>query len=324
MKMSKFYIPRAGSNQDCYLVVENDVVTAHVVIDGHGGQVGQGICTCVHPLFFQIFLNPLCMAIETRIKELLSLDWVQTHSDLKEVAEEVKAGLLHTIAGTMDGIYRKRMDADPLFAKVHCGATCTIVLSRGEERVAIWIGDSPVYSLESGKLLTPANGYPENALAVFPRNDPRIAFRAYSPTGKVAHFTGMVAVQHSGIGPELLLLNDGVSADTYLEVLWDLWKLYPWQVSEVFTGPFILASDGIDYLLPREAISDDARLPLLMGIATNPGKAARDKYGARSPSDDLTIVVVGVEQEPAPPVEQESVRDSPPEEEEEFMLIPET
>ena len=318
--MSKFNIPKVGSGQDKVFSVKKGKVTANVVMDGHGGQVGSGFCMHVHPDFFKLFLDPLSNAIEDRIKELLSLDWVQTHSDLKKVAEEVKAGLLHTIVETMVGIYRKRLTADPLFAKVHCGSTCTIVLSRGEENVAIWIGDSPVYSLESGKLLTPANGYPEKALEVFPRNDPRIAFRAYSPTGKVAHFAG-VAIHHSATSLELLVLKDGVDADTYPDVLRDLWSIYPWKVSEIFTGPFIVASDGIDYLLPREEISDDARLPLLMGIATNPAKAVRNKFPDRSPSDDITIVSVGVEQESVHPVKQKPLRESSAVQEE-FMLVP--
>lgn len=319
--MTMFNIPKVGSDQDCYFAVEINGVIAHVVLDGHGGHVGKGFCMYVHSLFFELFLKPLSNAIEARLKELLSQQWVQTHPDLREVAEEVKAGLLHTLTETLDTAYRKRLDADPLFAKVPCGTTCTIVLTREEKNVAIWIGDSPVYSLESGKLLTPANSAPEDATAVFPRDDARVAFRAYSREGKVAHFTGMVTLQHSGIGLELLLLKDGVDADRYVEVLHDLWKLYPWQISETFTGPFLLASDGIDHLLPREKVSDEIRLPLLMAIATNPDKAVRGKYSDRSPSDDITIVSIGVEQESVRPVKQKPVSESSAVQEE-FMLVP--
>ena len=180
MKMSKFNIPKVGSDQDCYFAVEINGVIAHVVLDGHGGHVGKGFCMYVHSLFFELFLKPLNNAIEARLKELLSQQWVQTHPDLREVAEEVKVGLLHTLTATLDTAYRKRLDAEPLFAKVPCGTTCTIVLTREEENVAIWIGDSPVYSLKSGKLLTPANSAPKDATAVFPRDDARVAFRAYS------------------------------------------------------------------------------------------------------------------------------------------------
>jgi hypothetical protein len=253
------------------------------------------------------------------LEELLRLEWVQTHSNLKEVAKEVMGGLHHTIVEAMVQIARRRADADPLFAKAHCGTTCTIVLSRGEEHVAIWIGDSPVYSLETGKLLTPANGCPKNPEEHIPKGWEMLDFRAY-PNSGCAMFTGMVKVQHSGVGVELPQLKEGTTPEDIPRILLSLWRIYPWKVSEPFTGPYLLASDGIDHLLPKEELTDTDRLPLLLEIATNPWKAVADKYGDGYPSDDLTIVAVGVEQVSAPPSLPKPVQEE--EEEEEIMLIP--
>ena len=318
--MGAFSKPKHGSNQDRDFEVKVGPFTACVVMDGHGGHVGRGLGACISPLFFSIFMDPLVQAVKGRLEVLLSLMWAQTHSNLKEVAEEVKGGLLHTIVETMVQIARRQADADPLFAKAHCGTTCTIVLSRGEEAVAIWVGDSPVYSLETGKLLTPANGCPKNPEEHIPKGWEMLDFRAY-PNSGCAMFTGMVKVQHSGVGVELPCPKEGTNPEDTAEVLRRIWQLYPWQVSEPFTGPYLLASDGIDHLLPNEVLTDADRLPLLLEIATNPWKVVADKYGERSPSDDITIVAVGVEQvsaPPSPPKQEEHAE----EEQEEIMLIP--
>jgi serine/threonine protein phosphatase PrpC len=315
--MVAFSKPKHWSDQDRIFVVKVGPFTARVVMDGHGGHVGLG--AYVSPLFFSIFMDPLVQAAKGRLEELLSLEWAQTHSNLKEVAEEVKVGLLHTIVETMVQIARRRADADPLFAKAHCGTTCTIVLSRGGEHVAIWIGDSPVYSLKTGKLLTPANGCPKNPEEHIPKGWALMDFRAY-PNSRCAMFTGMSKVHHSAVGLEMPPPKKGTTAKQLPNVLRAIWSIYPWKVSEPFTGPYLLASDGIDHLLPKEELTDADRLPLLLEIATNPWKVVADKYGERSPSDDITIVAFGVEQVSVPhslpvPVQEEQAQ-------EEFMLIP--
>ena len=299
--MASFSKPKTGSDQDRTFELKVGPFTARVVMDGHGGHVGRGLFPSVSPRFHDTFMNPLVKAVKGSLRSLLSIEGIQTYPNFREITKEIHAGVLHAITDTMKELYRARAASDDLFANAYCGTTCTMVITRGEEHIAVWIGDSPVFSLETGALMTPANGCPTNPEEHIPRDHPTLSFRAY-PNSRVARVGQDVSqIQHPGMGIELPLLKPCAGAPDFPDVLHALWQLYPWQVSEPFTGSYLLASDGIDHLLPKEELSDADRLPLLLEIATNPEKVVFDKYGERSPSDDITIVAVGVEQVSAPP-----------------------
>lgn len=321
-----FGSPKPGCNQDRRV---EDVVAAgykiRIIADGHGGQEGKGLFAGISRYFHTHFMDPLVAEIQKEVEDILWTGRVMSLSNIKDVAEAVRDGLEETLPNTLARMYKLRTSLGGGFATSHCGTTCTIVLSRGEEHVAIWIGDSPVYSLETGEILTPPNGRPDRELVNkhIPKGWDLMAFRAYAR----AMFPMDVAVQHSGVGIELFNLNKGMAPERFPEALNALWKVYPWQVSEPFTDRFIVASDGIDQLLPREPVTAAERLPRLRELATSAIKVFLETIGSGSSlRDDITFIVVGegLNQWYTPTTSRVEQSSSHPEQEEkeEFFPVP--
>jgi serine/threonine protein phosphatase PrpC len=184
--------------------------------------------------------------------------------------------------------------------QVWIGSTISLVLSRGDQFVSITAGDSPVYELAGGRQVNLINqDYPS-------RQDVRDAFADESPQihrmGRLIYslVEGAGAVQRSAFACERIPMQQHVSSEEYVQFILKMWTLFPWHISEVHSGDFLVASDGIEVFCQSGELAIPAdRLAL---IASTPWIAVTERLRGRPLPDDLTVISTLMQDEPAPAV----------------------
>ena len=196
------------------------------------------------------------------------------------------------------------------------GSTITCVLTSPENiSCAIWSGDSPVYSLNTGELLTPfREEYPSRSEVERSSQDHFVARgRRLYPKTDNNYYAG-ISTDTRAFAAEFYPL---VPEREYSEWIMQFWNgMDYWGVSDEFSGPFVMASDGIYHLQRQFSMAE------LTTLATRPWDMVNVRFSDRRPTDDITVIATVMEHEPRPEPQTLPCQDDESDTNEDFMEIP--